>query len=621
MSDHPSVSVIVPCYNAEKTLAACLQSIYSQTFQIHEVIIIDDHSSDQSRNIARRYPCHLIESPTNRGVSFTRNTGVAASSGEILFFLDSDEALTPDSVANAVHLLSTGYDCVHGIIAPEPLVDDGPVEWYKTLHAYWWRKRGVGPVQTAFFAQAAMPRSVFDAVGPFDENLRDSEDLEYSDRLAPNHRILLTDQVVARHDEVDRLWPLLREQFRRSQLLVPTVLAASRKGKAALTANRPLGVAAVGLGLATLPLGLLSAKWLALPAICLLLFLLADPGLVSFAVRRKGWRFGIFFAAVHLITHIALVAGAVAGGVRWGFRRVVTAVVIVAAIVAMAIALRHDGPAAVQALARKEALPLVFAALAANIAGLALAVVAWQVLLAEDSERLRGINAAKVFFLGQLSKYLPGRVWGVVTHVQHGRDHGVGAARMTSAYLLSIGLTILTGAAVGLLAGPAVLGEQSAWLLVPTIFLLSCIAWPDLITKPLTAIARWVKRPITPPSRAVIRRALLLATVSWLVSGLHLWALAMALGADPATSLSATVGAFGLATVSGSLALIVPDGWGVREVVIMAALATVLPWSVAGVAAISSRVICIVAELVSSLVVLAWARIRSGGTNVQSVLR
>lgn len=60
-----------------------------------------------------------------------------------------------------------------------------------------------------------------------------------------------------------------------------------------------------------------------------------------------------------------------------------------------------------------------------------------------------------------------------------------------------------------------------------------------------------------------------------------------------------------------SLAVIVPDGWGVRELTITAALATVLPGGVAATAAIASRVVCVLAELGSSAVVLTWARLRS----------
>ncbi|PZG24419.1 sugar transferase [Micromonospora craterilacus] len=323
-----TVSVVIPNHNYEKTLALCIRSVLEQTRRPDEVIVVDDGSTDSSRDIARRLPCTLIELPGNRGVSAARNAGIAASSGDIVFFLDSDEALAPDAIANALELLAADrpdadvpLGCVHGIIAPEPLIDDGPVEWYRVLHAYWWRRRAVGEVRTAFFAQAAVPRTVLDDVGPFDERLRDSEDLEYSDRLAPRFRILLTDRVVARHDEVDRLGPLLAEQFRRSQLLVPTVLAARRPGSASLTANRPLGVAAVAAAVATLPLVTVAPVAALLPVALLAVFAAADPGLCRFVARHRGVRFLGYFLAVHLLVHLVLLAGAAVGGARWLTRR------------------------------------------------------------------------------------------------------------------------------------------------------------------------------------------------------------------------------------------------------------------------------------------------------------
>jgi glycosyltransferase involved in cell wall biosynthesis len=211
----PRVSVVIPNYNYAKTLALCLESVFAQTLAPYEVIVADDASTDGSVRIAERFPCRVLRAERNGGVSAARNAGVRASTGEVLFFVDSDEALAPDAVEQAVRLLAEdpGLGCVHGIIAPEPLIDDGPVEWYRTLHAHHWRKRAVGPTPTAYFAATAMPRPVFDAVGPFNEALRDSEDVEYSDRLSAQYRIVLTDRVVARHDEEDRLWPMLREQF------------------------------------------------------------------------------------------------------------------------------------------------------------------------------------------------------------------------------------------------------------------------------------------------------------------------------------------------------------------------------------------------------------------------
>lgn len=309
------MSVVIPAHNAARTLGACLDSVYAQTCRIHEVIVVDDGSTDRTADIAQSYPCTLIRSDGNRGVSAARNAGIAAATGEIVFFLDSDEALTPDSVAGAVEILRSDPECgcVHGVIAPDPLFDDGPVERYKVLHAHWWRARGVGEVETAFFAQAAVPRKVFEHLGGFDERLRDSEDLEFSDRLAPHYRIVLTDRIVAYHDEEHRLAPLLAETFRRALLLVPALASARRGGRKNLTANSPASVVAAAFALATMPLGF----WYpVLPAVALLGFCGANLGLLRFVARRRGPGFVPFFAGVHLLLHGALLAGAALGGAR-----------------------------------------------------------------------------------------------------------------------------------------------------------------------------------------------------------------------------------------------------------------------------------------------------------------
>jgi glycosyltransferase involved in cell wall biosynthesis len=307
--------VVIPAHNSARTLAACLDSVYAQSCPIHEVIVVDDGSTDATARIARGYPCTLIRHDPNRGVSAARNTGIAAATGDILFFLDSDEALTPDSVANALRILDADPECgcVHGVIAPEPLFDDGPVEHYKVLHAHWWRLRGVGEVETAFFAQAAVRREVFEQLGGFDERLRDSEDLEFSDRLAPHWKIVLTDRIVARHDEEDRLGALLGETFRRALLLVPALRSARRGGRRNLTANSPASVASAAALFASLPL----VVWLpALPAVALLAFCAANLGLLRFVARRRGARFLPFFVGVHLATHAALLSGAALGALR-----------------------------------------------------------------------------------------------------------------------------------------------------------------------------------------------------------------------------------------------------------------------------------------------------------------
>ncbi|MFD5482319.1 glycosyltransferase family 2 protein [Streptomyces hawaiiensis] len=318
--DEPTVSVIIPNYNYEKTLAACLDAVFAQTHQPCEVIVVDDGSTDRSPQIAASYPCRLIAGAGNRGVSAARNLGAREARGDVLFFVDSDVALRPDALANALRVLRDDPECglVHGTYDTRPLFDDGPVEHYRVLHAHWWRRRSVGRVGTAVFALAAVRREVFAAAGPFHESLRDAEDVEYSDRLVRVAGIRLTDTVVGRHDDCSRLADMLREQFRRS-LPLAGFAGAHRMRSGGVVVNPALGVLGAPLFVATLPLLLAApaAPVLAVvPLLFLALFLLADPGLPGFVRRQRGLAFLAYFLAVHLLAQLAIVAGLAVGAVR-----------------------------------------------------------------------------------------------------------------------------------------------------------------------------------------------------------------------------------------------------------------------------------------------------------------
>lgn len=315
--DEPTVSVIVPNYNYEKTLGACLDAVYGQTHRPDEVIVVDDGSTDSSREVAAAYPCRIVDAGGNRGVSAARNLGAGVARGQVLFFVDSDVALRADAIANALRVLrdDPGCGCVHGTYDTRPLFDDGPVEHYKVLHAHWWRRRSVGRVNTAIFALAAVRREAFVAAGPFHEALRDAEDVEYSDRLVRVTGIRLTDTVVGRHDDCAGLVAMLREQYRRS-LPLAAFAGAHRMRAGSVAVNPALGVLTAPMAVATLPLALLGLSLLAVPLAFLLLFLLADPGLLPFVRRERGWRFLPYFVAVHLLAQLAIVAGAGVGFVR-----------------------------------------------------------------------------------------------------------------------------------------------------------------------------------------------------------------------------------------------------------------------------------------------------------------
>lgn len=103
----PLVTIIVPIYNAEKTLHRCLSSIRSQTWKEIEVLMVNDGSSDRSKEICLEFCAKdqrfvLIDKEQNSGVADSRNRAIAAAKGEYLQFADSDDWLRCDATERMV---------------------------------------------------------------------------------------------------------------------------------------------------------------------------------------------------------------------------------------------------------------------------------------------------------------------------------------------------------------------------------------------------------------------------------------------------------------------------------------------------------------------------------------
>ena len=88
----PTVSVIIPVYNAERYLAAAVTSVQQQSHQAFEIILINDGSTDTSLAIAQSFPPPVnVYTQTNQGVAVARNFGIGVSQGNLLAFLDADD--------------------------------------------------------------------------------------------------------------------------------------------------------------------------------------------------------------------------------------------------------------------------------------------------------------------------------------------------------------------------------------------------------------------------------------------------------------------------------------------------------------------------------------------------
>lgn len=110
----PVVSIIVPFYNAQKTIGRCIDSILNQTFKEFELILLDDGSTDDSGQICDEYAEKdariRVVHKENSGVSDTRNQGIAMAKGEYLQFLDGDDWISPDATGLFVRTI-TEYQC------------------------------------------------------------------------------------------------------------------------------------------------------------------------------------------------------------------------------------------------------------------------------------------------------------------------------------------------------------------------------------------------------------------------------------------------------------------------------------------------------------------------------
>ena len=110
------ISVIVPVYNVETYLEECLDSIQNQTYTDLEVLLVNDGSTDGSQAICERY-CQTdkrfrLINQSNQGQSVARNTGVAASRGEFIAFVDSDDIILPNYLETLMHYMSDYVDIV-----------------------------------------------------------------------------------------------------------------------------------------------------------------------------------------------------------------------------------------------------------------------------------------------------------------------------------------------------------------------------------------------------------------------------------------------------------------------------------------------------------------------------
>jgi uncharacterized membrane protein YbhN (UPF0104 family) len=255
--------------------------------------------------------------------------------------------------------------------------------------------------------------------------------------------------------------------------------------------------------------------------------------------------------------------------------------------------------------------------LAASMGAAFCMMLAWRRLLADLGSKLPVLVAARVTFVSQLGKYVPGAVWSFAAHVELGHDYDVPRRRGAASVVVALAVAVATGLAIAAIALPfAAPGVARKYLLfiavVPVIAV--CLA-PPVLSRNLNLALRLIRQE--PLEHPISWRGLVVAlgwtVAGWLLFGLQVWLLLADVVHDGARSMVLALGAYAFACSVALVLVVFPGGIGAREVLLVAALAPVLASGPALAIALAARLVTTVCDLTWGGIGLALAR-RMRGT-------
>jgi glycosyltransferase 2 family protein len=250
---------------------------------------------------------------------------------------------------------------------------------------------------------------------------------------------------------------------------------------------------------------------------------------------------------------------------------------------------------------------LVFA-----IAGTCLSMLGWRAAIADVGAPMPLSGAARVFFVGQLGKYVPGSVWSFIAQAEMARDLHVSRKATFAGSMLGLALLLGSGLTVAAVFLP--FGSHDAvhhyWWVVLVIPLFALALHPRIAGTVIDAGLRLIRRdPLEQrPGWLGILRAAGWYAAGWVVLGLHAWMLLLAVGAPVARSLPVAIGGFALAVCLGTLFIPAPAGVGVRDAAIVVAFGAVTSPAAALATARMSRVLLAILDFLLAGASALWYR-------------
>lgn len=198
MKQEKTVSVIVPVYNGEKTIKRCLESIESQSFKFHQIIIVNNGSTDGTQAILSSYPHYEVIYCPEKGRSKARNAGLKIATSDYVLFLDADIVLSQSASLMIKRAINQDQDCLIGPVIPEE--SKKFIDKYRHFFKGWvssntylsiFKTGSIAPVVNT--ACALYKRVSIEGIQHFDEDLERNEDRDLSRRFFYNGGVISAD--------------------------------------------------------------------------------------------------------------------------------------------------------------------------------------------------------------------------------------------------------------------------------------------------------------------------------------------------------------------------------------------------------------------------------------------
>ncbi len=203
----PKVSLYIPCFNAEKTIEECLDSVMKQVYPIDEILIIDDGCQDSTCDIVSKYPVRVIKHGRNKGLASSRNTAFKEARNEFVASLDADCSAHPEWLKKLMDCFLEDDIAGAGGILKEKYSVTIPDRWRAVHMSQLWGEETIINPPFLYGSNTVLRKDIVKKTGMYNERYRNNyEDVNLSTRIyEADGRLIYKPEAVVDHLRQDTI--------------------------------------------------------------------------------------------------------------------------------------------------------------------------------------------------------------------------------------------------------------------------------------------------------------------------------------------------------------------------------------------------------------------------------